>query len=199
MPAPLSLKFVVIGESGTGKTSVIRRLAENIFEATGSSTLGVEHYAHDLAIGDDKVRLLLWDTAGQERFYSVAKAYFRGALGVVLVFDICDRRGYDQLHRWLRDARLEADPNCTILLIGNKLDLKDSRVVSTTEAEEFAKVHDLLYMETSAADGTNVQEAFFRIGTDLWEKVLRGEVSAMATGTGTTVIAQRKKKFLCCG
>jgi small GTP-binding protein len=200
MSEPVGLKFVVIGESGAGKTALIRRLADDQFVSTASSTLGAEFYTHDLALREQTVRLLLWDTAGQERFYSVAKAYFRSALGVVLVYDICDRRGYDQLRRWLRDARLEADPNCTVLLIGNKLDLAASRVVPATEAEEFARAHDLLYEEASAADGTNVRDAFVRIATDVWQKALRGEVSVVAPGPGgAAVLVQPKKSALCCG
>ncbi|KAH0800346.1 Ras family protein [Histomonas meleagridis] len=126
--------------------------------------------------------MMIWDTAGQERFYTIAKAYFRSALGVVLVFDITDRKSFDQLPRWLRDARLEADPHCSVILVGNKCDLAAERVVSKEEAEDFARTHELSYVETSAADNICIEEVFMRTGSDLLRKVASGEINA---GTAT--------------
>jgi small GTP-binding protein len=100
------LKFIVLGESGVGKTSILLRLSEGRFVPSFSSTLGIEHFSYALMVEGQPVRLLLWDTAGQERFYAVVRQYFRGSLGVVLVFDITDRSSFDGLAKWLRDVRL---------------------------------------------------------------------------------------------
>ncbi|KAH0795003.1 small GTP-binding protein [Histomonas meleagridis] len=114
---PLQFKFIVIGCSGAGKTSIVRRLVDNKFVKGTQSTVGIEYFTHITTIEGRTVKMMIWDTAGQERFYTIAKAYFRSALGVVLVFDITDRKSFDQLPRWLRDARLEADPHCSVILV----------------------------------------------------------------------------------
>jgi Ras-related protein Rab-2A len=162
MEAPVQLKFIVIGASGAGKTSIVRQLSENRFVPGTQSTVGIEYFTHVTTIAGRAVKLMIWDTAGQERFYAIAKAYFRGAVGVILVFDITDRKSFEGLPRWLRDARLEADPHCFVLLVGNKLDLASKRTVSREEGEDFASSHELQYLETSAAQNICIEEAFVR-------------------------------------
>ena len=181
---PLQFKFIVIGCSGAGKTSIVRRLVDNKFVKGTQSTVGIEYFTHITAIEGRTIKMMIWDTAGQERFYTIAKAYFRSALGVVLVFDITDRKSFDLLPRWLRDARMEADPHCSVILVGNKTDLAASRVVSKEEAEEFAKNHELQYIETSAADNTHIEEVFMKTGTDLLRKVASGEINVGTAPSG---------------
>jgi small GTP-binding protein len=138
--------------------------------------------------------MMIWDTAGQERFYSIAKAYFRSALGVILVFDITDRKRFDSLPRWLRDARTEADPHCTVMLVGNKSDMSSSRVVSSEDAEAFAKTHVLTYVETSALNGTGIDTVFHRAAQDLLKKVIAGQVSAGTPPPAGTVRVNQEVK-----
>jgi small GTP-binding protein len=178
---PVQFKYIVIGHSGAGKTSIVRRLTENKFVKTTQSTVGIEYFTHVSHVDGRAVKLLIWDTAGQERFYTIAKAYFRGALGVVLVYAINDRKSFDSLPRWLRDARTEADPHCTVILVGNKSDLAATRVVSVDEAQAFAKEHDLTYLETSALDGSGIEAVFQRTAQELLRKVAAGDI---AGGTG---------------
>ena len=178
----IQLKYIVIGASGGGKTSILRRLAENRFLKGTQSTVGIEYFTYQATLEGQPVKLMLWDTAGQERFYTIAKAYFRGAIGVILVFDICDRKSFDQLPKWLRDARIEADPNCIVMLVGNKVDLADRRCVSREEAEEFARTHDMEYLETSAKKGTNIEEVFLRSATEILHKAMKGEIQSVGTG-----------------
>jgi small GTP-binding protein len=111
-------------------------------------------FTHVASVDGRPIKQVIWDTAGQERFYTIAKAYFRNAVGVIRVFDITDRKSFDSLPRWLRDSRVEADPNCTVMLVGNKSDFAQSRTVTPEEAEAFASSHELTYVETSALDGT---------------------------------------------
>lgn len=174
---PLQFKFIVIGCSGAGKTSIVRRLVDNKYVKGTQSTVGIEYFTHVTTIEGHNIKMMIWDTAGQERFYTIAKAYFRSALGVILVFDITDRKSFDQLPRWLRDARTEADPHCSVILVGNKSDLSSSRVVSKEEAEDFARSHELCYIETSAAENSNIEEVFMRAGADLLRKVTSGEIN----------------------
>jgi len=198
---PQQFKFVVIGASGGGKTSILRRLAEGQFVSGTQSTIGIEHFTHDTVVDGAAVRLLLWDTAGQERFYTIAKAYFRAALGVILVFDICDRKSFDELPRWLRDARVEADPHCAAVLVGNKIDQRDRRRVSHEEAAEFARVHGLSYFETSAKDGSNVQEVFAKATTEIAHAIARGDIvpAGAAARSPTVALSAVARKKRCCG
>jgi len=178
----LQFKFIVIGCSGAGKTSILRRLVDNKFTKGTQSTVGIEYFTYVTTIEGKSVKMMIWDTAGQERFYTIAKAYFRSALGVILVFDITDRKSFDQLPRWLRDARMEADPNCTVILVGNKSDLAENRSVSKEEAEKFAKEHELEYIETSALSNSNVEEAFLRTGSSLMRKQASGKIANAGGG-----------------
>jgi small GTP-binding protein len=173
MSLVVSYKFILIGSSGVGKTAILKRLVENSFTEDSQSTIGVEFDSTVLAINDRKVKLQIWDTAGQERFRSISKAYYRNAVGVILVFDITDRKSFDDLTSWLNDIRTLCDANAVIQLIGNKADLKSQRVVTLTEAEAFASHQHMQYLEISARVGENVREAFVRVATLIMTKGLK--------------------------
>jgi small GTP-binding protein len=157
-----TFKFIVIGTSGVGKTAILKRLVEGVFTTDSQSTIGVEFLATSMDVDGQAVKLQIWDTAGQERFRSIAKAYFRSAIGVILVFDLADRKSFDDLNEWLADIHALCDPNAVVTLIGNKSDLVGQRTVTSNEAEMFAQLHQLVYFETSALGGDNIREAFHR-------------------------------------
>jgi small GTP-binding protein len=166
-------KFIIIGSAGVGKTAILKRLVDNSFSEESQSTIGVEFDTTILTVENRKVKLQIWDTAGQERFRSIARTYYRNAIGVILVFDVADRRSFDELSQWLRDIHSLCDPNAIIQLIGNKADLKARRLITLTEAEAFASHHKLQYLETSARLGENVSEAFVRVVTTILNKGYR--------------------------
>jgi small GTP-binding protein len=172
MSGVLGCKFIIIGDSGVGKTAILRRLIENSFTDISQTTVGVEFDSKMLTIGDRKIKLQIWDTAGQERFKSIARAYYRNAVGVILVFDLTDQRSFDNLNVWLNDVQALCNPNAVIQLIGNKLDLAADRAVSASEAESFAQRHQMNYLEASAKGGDNVSEAFVRAATAILKKGL---------------------------
>jgi small GTP-binding protein len=161
-PARKTFKFIVIGSSGVGKTAILKRLVDDVFTTESQSTIGVEFLATTVDVEGQEVKLQIWDTAGQERFRSIAKAYFRSAIGVILVFDLSDRKSFEDLNQWMADVHALCDPNAVVTLIGNKLDLAEQRKVTATEAEAFAHLHQVAYCETSALGGDNIQEAFHR-------------------------------------
>jgi small GTP-binding protein len=170
--SPATFKFIVIGSSGVGKTAILKRLVDDVFTAESQTTIGVEFLATDIDLDGVTIKLQIWDTAGQERFRSIAKAYFRSAVGVILVFDLADRRSFDDLNRWLSDVHSLCDPNAEVTLIGNKSDLVDKRSVTATEADGFAQLHHLTYLETSALGGDNIQEAFRRTAGAVYRKTM---------------------------
>jgi small GTP-binding protein len=197
---PVQFKFIVIGASGSGKTSIVRRLCDGKFSQTLQSTVGIEYFTHLATVSGRSVKMMIWDTAGQERFHAVAKAYFRSAVGVILVFDIADRKSFEQLPTWLRDARAEADPHCTVYLVGNKLDLEQRRTVSKTEAENFANTHKLQYIETSAAENIAIDEVFIKVSESLLSKMATGEMKiGTAHGLAAPASAANQDSESACG
>jgi small GTP-binding protein len=167
-----TFKFIVIGSSGVGKTAILKRLVEDVFTTDSQSTIGVEFLATTIDVEGTQVKLQIWDTAGQERFRAIAKAYFRSAIGVILVFDLSERKSFDDLNQWLVDIHALCDPNAIVTLIGNKLDLADQRKVTSNEAESCAQLHQLSYIETTAVAGANIQEAFPRTAAAIIRKSL---------------------------
>jgi small GTP-binding protein len=175
----LSFKFILIGCAGVGKTALLKRLIDGTFSDSSDPTVGVEFETAFLQIDDQRVQLQIWDTAGQEKFRSITKAYYRTAAGVLIVFDVTDRRSFDQLPSWIGDARSLCDPTAVISLIGTKCDWGDDRVINMLEAESFAQEYHMTYIETSAKSGDNVRNAFLRTVAALQE---RGEGSPRDPG-----------------
>lgn len=195
MTSTVSYKFIIIGSSGVGKTAILKRLVEDTFTEESQSTIGVEFDSTILTIDDKKVKLQIWDTAGQERFRSIAKAYYRNAVGVILVFDITERKSFDDLSTWLNDVHTLCDPNAVIQLIGNKCDLTDQRVVTLTEAENFAEQHHMKYLETSAKGGDNVRDTFVGVATAIMSKGLKPSNPPLGKTPTTTETSNDKS---CC-
>jgi small GTP-binding protein len=165
-----SFKFIIIGSSGVGKTAILKRLTEDSFSSDSQSTIGVEFDSTIVEVDGQSVKLQIWDTAGQERFRSIAKAYFRNAVGVILVFDICERKTFEDVNVWLNDVHSLCDPTAVVILIGNKSDLSANRSVTLAEAEQYAQHHQLTYLETSALSGANVRDAFLKVATQIYRK-----------------------------
>lgn len=191
-----NFKFIVIGSSGVGKTSILKRLIDDQFSPDNVSTIGVEYMSTVVEIDGQAVKLQIWDTAGQEKFRSIAKSYFRHAVGVVLVYDITDRKSFDDLSLWLNDVHSLCDPNASIIMIGNKLDMSSQRAVSTSEAQSFATNHQLSYIETSARGGDNVVEAFNRAAKMVYDRAEAGLLSSKTTPS--TTITENNSSSGCC-
>jgi small GTP-binding protein len=173
---PYSFKVVVAGPSGVGKTSLVEHLLSGTFLEESEATIGVQFRTYSLQADGQTIELQIWDTAGQERFKSVAKAYFRNALGGVLAFDLTSRQSFDELNIWINDLNTLCAANAHVILVGNKTDLTESREIVASEAQMFAQRHNLVYLETSAKSGDNVADAFVRLGTEILRKVISGQI-----------------------
>lgn len=165
------LKIVLAGDSGVGKTNILARFTRDFFSEDTKSTIGVEFATKSLVVNNKLVKASIWDTAGQENYKAITRAYFHGALGAMIVFDITQSSTFESVSRWLNDIRSNAEKDVIIMLVGNKSDLTDMRSVSEEEAIGFAKVNQLLYIETSALNSTNVSEAFQNIVTEIVNKL----------------------------
>lgn len=154
-----SLKVIVVGDSGVGKTCLLVRYIRNLFDEESQPTLGVEFMTKIVTTEKHKIQLQLWDTAGQELFRSVTRGYYRGSAGAFLVFDITNRDTFENIGKWLQDIKDVARSDVVTLLIGNKSDKADQRQVTTEEAQDFAEKHSMKYFETSAKTGSNISES----------------------------------------
>ncbi|KAF8123429.1 GTPase [Boletus edulis] len=153
-------KVVLIGDSGVGKSNLLSRFTRNEFKLDSKSTIGVEFATRSINIDGKVIKAQIWDTAGQERYRAITSAYYRGAVGALLVYDISKHATFASVSRWLKELRDHADLNNVIMLVGNKSDLKHLRAVPTEEAKNFASENELSFIETSALDASNVESAF---------------------------------------
>jgi len=164
-------KVVLIGDSGVGKSNLLSRFTRNEFNLESKSTIGVEFATRSINVDGKTVKAQIWDTAGQERYRAITSAYYRGAVGALLVYDIAKHATYVHVTRWLKELRDHADSNIVIMLVGNKSDLKHLRAVPTDEAKSFSTENGLSFIETSALDASNVESAFQTILTDVYRIV----------------------------
>ncbi|XP_008286906.1 RAB11a, member RAS oncogene family, like [Stegastes partitus] len=170
-------KVVLIGDSGVGKSNLLSRFTRNEFNLESKSTIGVEFATRSIQVEGKTVKAQIWDTAGQERYRAITSAYYRGAVGALLVYDIAKHLTYENAERWLKELQDHADSNIVIMLVGNKSDLRHLRAVPTDEAKAFAEKHDLSFLETSALDSSNVELAFQMILTAIYNIVSQRQMS----------------------
>lgn len=169
-------KYIIIGDSGVGKSCLLLQFTDKRFEPLHDLTIGVEFGARMVSIDNKNIKLQIWDTAGQESFRSITRSYYRGACGALLVYDVTRRETFGHLQSWLEDAKANSNTAITIMLIGNKSDLDAKRQVSFKEGEDFAKANGLVFMETSAKTAQNVDEAFLRTANMIYENVQKGAI-----------------------
>ena len=164
-------KIVLIGDSGVGKSNLLSRFTRNEFDLESRTTIGVEFATRSIPVENKTVKAQIWDTAGQERFRAITNAYYRGAVGALLVYDIAKHMTYESVERWLKELKDHADANIVVMLVGNKCDLRHLRAVPTEEAQAFAEKNELIFIETSALDSTNVEDAFKSIVNEIFQLV----------------------------
>ncbi|KAF7120441.1 hypothetical protein RHSIM_Rhsim13G0051800 [Rhododendron simsii] len=166
-------KIVVIGDSAVGKSNLLSRFARDEFDLHSKATVGVEFQTQVLEVEGKEVKAQVWDTAGQERFRAVTSAYYRGAFGALLVYDITRRTTFDSIKRWLDELNTHCDTTVARILVGNKCDLENIRDVSIDEGKSLAQEEGLFFIETSALDSTNVNAAFEIVIRQIYNDVSR--------------------------
>jgi len=170
-------KYIIIGDVSVGKSCLLLQFTDRRFQPVHDLTIGVEFGSKMVQIDSKPIKLQIWDTAGQEAFRSITRSYYRGAAGALLVYDVTRRETFESLATWLEDARQHANPNITIMLIGNKADLDSRRTVSRDEGEQFARENGLVFLETSAKTAFNVEEAFNDTAKTILGKIDQGVIN----------------------
>lgn len=201
-------KVVLIGDSGVGKSNLLSRFTRNEFSLESKSTIGVEFATRSINVDGKTIKAQIWDTAGQERYRAITSAYYRGAVGALLVYDITRHVTFENVERWLKELRDHTDSNIVVMLVGNKSDLRHLRAVSTEDSQSFAEREGLYFIETSALEATNVENAFKQILTQIYRVVSKkaldiGEDPAAVPSQGQTITygnndVTATKKVSCC-
>ena len=168
------LKYVIIGDSGVGKSNILLKYINNTFSEEFKATVGVEFGAKNLQVNGRVYRIQIWDTAGQENFRSITRAYYKNSVCALVVYDISSRDSFNNVSSWIEDCKNQSPKTILIVLVGNKCDLEDKRQVSYEEGKELADKNDFLFFESSAKDGTNVQEIFENSAKEIAKKIEQG-------------------------
>lgn len=165
------VKLILIGDSGVGKSSILARFSDDNFSQSFISTIGIDFKIRTIEINSYKVKLQVWDTAGQERFATITTAYYRGAQGIILVYDITNVKSFENCQKWKKNIDNHSSENTNMVLCGNKLDMASKRVVSREDGQKYADDNKMDYIETSAKDNINIDNIFYKIAKDIINKM----------------------------
>lgn len=189
-------KIVLIGDSGVGKSNLLSRYTKNEFHLGSKATIGVELAHKNIEVDNKNIRAQIWDTAGQERYRAITSAYYRGALGAILVYDIAKMTSFQNLDKWLTELKQHTDGNVTVFIVGNKCDLKHLRIVEKKRGQDYATDHGVLFMETSALDCTNVNKAFEDLLIEIYKGVKEREKQKRNSRTVLPLLPTEPKTHL---
>ncbi len=160
-------KIIVIGDSCVGKSSILLRFTDNDFTESFISTIGIDFKIKTINIDNKIIKLQIWDTAGQERFKTITSSYYRGANGIIIVYDVTNRKSYTNIIKWLGEIEKYTRNDTITLIVGNKCDLESTRVVEYKEAYEFANQFCIPYTETSAKTSINITNVFTTMSSEI--------------------------------
>ena len=188
-------KVLLLGDSSVGKTCFLMKYTDEAFQETHMATIGLDYRLKSMKLKNGKtVKIQIWDTAGQDRFRSITKNYYKGSHGIILIYDITNPITFENITHWVSQVREEASKNVVIYLIGNKIDLEEERKVSTEEGEKLAEKLGLPFNETSAFDGTNINETF----DDIVERIDKAFGEIPITPKQNKIFKPIKAKKKCC-
>jgi len=180
-------KLLLIGDSGVGKSCLLLRFADDTYTESYISTIGVDFKIRTIEISGKSIKLQIWDTAGQERFRTITSSYYRGAHGIIVVYDVTDQASFSNVKQWLQEIDRYACENVNKLLVGNKCDLTTKKVVDYNTAKEFADGLGIPFLETSAKNSTNVEDAFVTMATEIQKRVSTNGTANDKQGTTVVV------------
>lgn len=196
----MQTKLLMIGDSGVGKTCLLLRYANDSFSPTFITTIGIDFKIKNIEIDEKRIKLQIWDTAGQERFRTITTSYFRGAQGILLIYDVTDRRSFESIRNWISQIQQHADVHVNKILVGNKCDMLDEKVVSTEEGQKLAKEFGIDFWEASAKNDINVEQSFISIARQVKDRLIADGVGGPSNNTGRVNLkgpAPNAKKGCC--
>ncbi|WMV52003.1 hypothetical protein MTR67_045388 [Solanum verrucosum] len=200
------IKLLLIGDSGVGKSCLLLRFSDGSFTTSFITTIGIDFKIRTVELDGKRIKLQIWDTAGQERFRTITTAYYRGAMGILLVYDVTDESSFNNIRNWIRNIEQHASDNVNKILVGNKADMDESkRAVPTSKGQALADEYGIKFFETSAKTNMNVEEVFFSIARDIKQRIAESDSKAepqtikIDQPDQTAGGAQSAQKSACCG
>ncbi|CAB16405.1 GTP-binding protein ypt2 [Schizosaccharomyces pombe] len=169
------IKLLLIGDSGVGKSCLLLRFSEDSFTPSFITTIGIDFKIRTIELDGKRIKLQIWDTAGQERFRTITTAYYRGAMGILLLYDVTDKKSFDNVRTWFSNVEQHASENVYKILIGNKCDCEDQRQVSFEQGQALADELGVKFLEASAKTNVNVDEAFFTLAREIKKQKIDAE------------------------
>ncbi|KAJ1737528.1 GTP-binding protein [Coemansia sp. RSA 2049] len=166
------MKLLIIGDSGVGKSCLLLRFSDDQFTPSFITTIGIDFKIRTIELDGKRIKLQIWDTAGQERFRTITTAYYRGAMGILLVYDVTDERSFNNIENWYMNVEQHASEGVNKILIGNKCDIDDRRVVTKDMGQALANKFNINFKETSAKSNINVEESFLELAADIKKRLL---------------------------
>jgi len=179
------IKLLLIGDSGVGKSCLLLRFSDDSFIPSFITTIGIDFKIRTIELEGKRIKLQIWDTAGQERFRTITTAYYRGAMGILLVYDVTDEKSFGNIRNWIRNIEQHATESVNKMLIGNKCDMTDKKVVDTDKGKALADEYGIKFFETSAKNSINVEEAFVTLAKDIKKRLIDPEPSGGPGGDAT--------------
>ena len=203
MSAKYIIKILTLGDTTVGKSSIVLRFSDDVFDDTIFSTIGIDFKTKFMKVKDSTVKVLIWDTAGQEKFQNIAKNYYKGANGVLLVYDISNRKSFERVGFWLKELKENNKlDDLYLYLVGNKKDLEEKRMISTDEGKKFAEDNNIHFIEVSAKTGEGVREVFNNVLNGALDKIKKetekddGEEKVRLSSFRK--IEKKEKNNMCC-
>ena len=200
----MMFKVVLVGDSFVGKTNIMSKYIKNEFHEDSKATVGVEFGSKQFTVEGHSIKAQIWDTAGQERYKAITSAYYKGAKGAFIVYDITRKQSFESVEKWVNDVTAVADKKITIILIGNKSDLEDQRQVSKEQGQDKANKLELAFLETSALSGENLDKAFDMMMNEVYKKcheemLAEGDVDIIEGGKDISLENKKvEEKKTCC-
>jgi len=198
--ADFTVKIVMVGESGVGKSSLLKRFSNNEFVASHFTTIGVDFEMRTIELEGKRAKLHIWDTAGQERFHNIVTCYYRGADSILLVFDVTLLSSFENIRFWLDEAKKYAVDDAQFVLVANKTDMVRERVVSLQQIQALASSLDMPFVETSAKDASNVDRCFSMIADKTIKARLHrlNERRSFSSLPTLSLLPRKNRKLACC-
>lgn len=189
------IKLLLIGDSGVGKSCLLLRFSDDSFTTSFITTIGIDFKIKTIDLDGKRIKLQIWDTAGQERFRTITTAYYRGAMGILLVYDCTDESSFSNIRNWIRNIETHAADSVNKVLIGNKCDMISEKAVDTAKGQALADEYGMKFFETSAKNNINVEEAFVSIARDIKKRLMDnpGPKNPAAGGSNSGVELNNQK------